>query len=53
MSTLTLSHESQTPFGKQSSFQDALVKHFVGELEHFLDGMFERFSSGFPDELAS
>ena len=32
---------------------NALVKHFVGELEHFLDGVFERFSSGFPEELTS
>ena len=33
--------------------KDALVKHFVGELDHFLDGVFERFSSDFPEELAS
>jgi hypothetical protein len=34
-------------------FINALAKHFVGELENFLDGIFERLSSGFPDELAS
>ena len=34
-------------------YKYALVKHFVGESEHFLNGMFERFSSEFPVELAS